>query len=292
MDVIVDNQRFLVSLSDGLQVEAVYYGSGTLCLSSQAGCAVGCPFCASGAKGLLRNLTLAELEQQLAWARRHGVTPRALTLSGIGEPLHNASVARDFLLTNQAAGLPVSLTTIGAPLPRLEEFLLLPHNGLMLSLHAGLASTHRRVIPRGPEFADLLALLKSVWPRISRRRQRKIGINYLLLQGVNDSQEELCALQEQLRPFPELTLHLLSCNPVPGSDYASPTAVWQEHWYQTLICGGVHVRRPNRWRRQSLGGCGTLVARQASYLQGDSPGQNSTNFFSVYGSDDDNISAQ
>lgn len=287
-----DNQRFLVPLSDGLQVEAVYYGSGTLCLSSQAGCAVGCPFCASGAKGLLRNLTRAELELQLAWARRQGVIPRALTLSGIGEPLHNASVVRDFLLANQAAGLPVSLTTIGSPLQRLEEFLLLPHNGLMLSLHAGLAATHKRLIPRGPELVDLLALLTSIWPRLSRRRQRKLGINYLLLQGVNDSQLELDALQDLLRPFPELTLHLLSCNPVPGSDYASPTTAWQEHWYQSLFAGGVHVRRPNRWRRQSVGGCGTLVARRGACLRQDSTGQGFEYPFSAYGSDDDCISAR
>ncbi|MHB1397889.1 MAG: radical SAM protein [Trichloromonadaceae bacterium] len=275
MNATVENQCFLVPLSDGLQVEAVYYGSGTLCLSSQAGCAVGCPFCASGAKGLLRNLTRAELEQQLIWARRQGVVPRALTLSGIGEPLHNASVVRDFLLANQAAGLPVSLTTIGAPLQRLEEFLQLPHNGLMLSLHAGLAATHKRLIPRGPDFSELFTLLKSVWPRLSRRRQRKLGINYLLLQGVNDNQQELDALQQLLMPFPELTLHLLSCNPVPGSDYVSPTAAWQEHWYQSLFAGGLHVRRPNRWRRQSLGGCGTLVARAVSGLQKGSHGQNS-----------------
>ena len=208
-----------------------------------------------------RNLSLDELNTQLAWARRQGVMPRALTLSGIGEPLHNASVVRNFLLINRAAGLPVSLTTIGAPLQRLEEFLQLPHNGLMLSLHAGLAATHKRLIPRGPDFLDLFALLKSVWPRLSRRRQRKLGINYLLLQAVNDSQQELDALQDLLRPFPEITLHLLSCNAVPGSDFASPAAAWQEHWYRSLLAGGLHVRRPNRWRRQSLGGCGTLVAR-------------------------------
>ena len=249
MHLNLDNQRFLVPLSDGLQVEAVYYGSGTLCLSSQAGCAVGCPFCASGAKGLLRNLTLEELEKQLAWARFQGIKPRALTLSGIGEPLHNAAVTRDFLLSNQTKGLPVSLTTIGAPLHQLEEFLLLPHNGLMLSLHAGLAATHRRLIPKGPEIAELFALLQSVWPRLSRRRRRKIGINYLLLHGVNDSQEELSALQAQLRPFPELTLHLLSCNPVPGSSYSSPAAAGQDHWYQALVDAGVHVRRPNRWQK-------------------------------------------
>lgn len=264
MSVVEDNLRFLIPLEDGLGVEAVYYGSGTLCLSSQAGCGVGCPFCASGAKGLLRNLTLAELQHQLSWVRNQGIHPRALTLSGIGEPLHNAEVVRQFLCSSQVAGLPVSLTTIGAPLGRLEEFLLLAHNGLMLSLHAGLAATHRRLIPAGPDFGRLFALLNAIWPQLSRRRRRKIGINYLLLQGVNDSQQEMDALLERLRPFPELTLHLLSCNPVAGSSFVSPPAAMQQHWYQTLSAAGLHVRRPNRWRRQSLGGCGTLVARHGS----------------------------
>lgn len=258
------NLRFLVPLNDGLQVETVYYGSGTLCLSSQAGCGVGCPFCASGAKGLLRNLTSAELELQLTWARRQGVEPRAVTLSGIGEPLHNAQVVLQFLRTMQREGMPVSLTTIGAPLHRLEEVLLLPHNGLMLSLHAGLAATHRRLIPAGPDFSELFVLLEKLWPQLSRRRRRKIGINYLLLQGVNDSQAEMEALLERLRPFPELTLHLLSCNPVPGSNYRSPPAIRQQQWYTSLVAAGLNVRRPNRWRRQSLGGCGTLVARFGS----------------------------
>lgn len=281
-----DNRRFLVPLNDGLQVEAVYYGSGTLCLSSQAGCVVGCPFCASGAKGLLRNLTLDELGLQLAFAQGMEIHPRSLTLSGIGEPLHNSSVTREFLLSSQARGLPVSLTTIGAPLQKLEEFLLLPHNGLMLSLHAGMASTHKRLIPRGPEFTDLFSLLESVWPRLSRRRRRKIGINYLLLQGENDSQEELAALQARLQSFPELTLHLLSCNSVSGSAYTSPPAYLQEYWYQTLLDAGLHVRRPNRWRQQSLGGCGTLVARQVTR------DQVAAKSFFPPGSDDEGLSAQ
>ncbi len=262
MSAIEDNQRFLVPLDDGLQVEAVYYGSGTLCLSSQAGCAVGCPFCASGSRGLFRNLRLDELHKQLSWARSQGIDPLALTLSGIGEPLHNASVTRAFLLWCQTEGLPVSLTTIGGPLERLKEFLLLPNNGLMLSLHAGRATTHRRLIPHGPNFSDLFSLLQTFWPKLSRRRRRKIGLNYLLLHEINDSQEEIAALLFLLKPFPELTLHLLSCNPVPDSLFASPPEPEQEQIYQRLLAAGLNVRRPNRWRRQSLGGCGTLVARK------------------------------
>jgi len=62
--MIEENRKFLVPLDDGLQVEAVWYGSGTLCLSTQAGCGLGCPFCASGQLGFKRNLTLTELRSR------------------------------------------------------------------------------------------------------------------------------------------------------------------------------------------------------------------------------------
>ena len=261
-----DNLCFLIHLADGLQVEAVYYGSGTLCISSQAGCGVGCPFCASGAHGLLRNLSRAELHHQLQWVRNQGISPRALTLSGIGEPLHNPVAVAEFLGDCIAAGLPPSLTTIGAPLNHLRQFLQLPHNGLTLSLHAGQVATHQRLIPAGPDLDQLFALLLQLWPQLSRRRRRKIAINYLLLHQINDSPAELDALLTRLRPFPEPTIHLLSCNPVPGSRFRSPPADQQQLWYQTLRAAGLNARRPNRWRRQRRGGCGTLVARAAGSL--------------------------
>ncbi|TYO99161.1 23S rRNA (adenine2503-C2)-methyltransferase [Geothermobacter ehrlichii] len=255
------NQRFAVALADGLRVEAVWYASGTLCISSQAGCALGCPFCASGRGGLRRNLTLAELEQQVEQARNLGLAPRRLTLSGIGEPLHNLATVRRFIETCRARQLPVSLTTTGTPLAKLREALRLPHNGLMLSLHAGSTATHRRLVPRGPDYDALWELLDRELPRLSRRNRRRIGINYLLLAGENDSAEELDRLARRLAPHPELTLHLLVCNPVPDSPFRSPPQESIDAIHTRLRAAGIQVRRANRWRRQQEGGCGTLVLR-------------------------------
>ncbi len=255
------NQRFTVRIGDGLQVEAVWYASGTLCLSSQAGCALGCPFCASGRGGLRRNLTPAELEQQVARARKLGLAPKRLTLSGIGEPLHNLVAVRSFIETCRARQLPVSLTTTGAPLSGLRQALRLPHNGLMLSLHAGSSATHRRLVPRGPDYDALWELLDTELPRLSRRARRRVGINYLLLAGENDSPEELDRLAERLVSHPELTLHLLVCNPVPGSSFRSPPPASIDAVHARLRAAGIQVRRANRWRRQQEGGCGTLVLR-------------------------------
>lgn len=258
-----ENKKILVPLSDGLAVEAVYYGSGTLCVSSQVGCAVGCPFCASGARGLYRNLSPEELDRQLVIARQNGAEPRRVTVSGIGEPLHNPAAVAAFIDRCRSRGLPVSLTTTGAPVATLSRFLRLPHNGLMISLHAGTATVHRRLVLHGADFEALWALLGEELPRLSRRRRRKVGINYLLLAGINDAAGELLALAERLRPFPELTLHLLTCNPVPGSSFASPPPSSVDAAHRLLADSGVNVRRPNRWRIQAEGGCGTLAAKVA-----------------------------
>lgn len=257
------NRKFLVQLVDRLAVEAVWYGSGTLCVSSQAGCSVGCPFCASGYGGLRRNLSAGEMFLQLDSARAEGALPKRVTVSGIGEPLHNPAAVSDFIEGCRRQGVPVSLTTTGAPLAGLRRFLSLPHNGLMISLHAGTAATHQRLIPRGPDFESLWSLLGEELPRLSRRHRRKIGINYLLLAGINDLETELILLCERMRPFPELTLHLLTCNPVPGSSFTSPPAQHVDAIHKLLADSGVNVRRPNRWRIQAEGGCGTLAARNA-----------------------------
>lgn len=257
------NRRFAVELADGLRIEAVWYPSGTLCLSTQAGCALGCPFCASGRKGLRRNLHPEELWQQIEQVRQAGCAIERLTLSGIGEPLHNFETVARFI---HGSTYPVSLTTTGQPLNKLREVLRWPHNGLMLSLHAGCSATHRRLVPKGPDFRDLWALLDAELPRLSRRARRRIGINYLLLAGENDSESELDRLAARLELHPDLTLHLLVCNPVPGSPCQSPPQAAIDRIHERLRARGLSVRRANRWRRRLDGGCGTLVLGEKSFF--------------------------
>lgn len=265
-----ENQTFAVPLADAAAVEAVFYPTGTLCLSTQVGCAVGCLFCASGARGLHRNLTVEELWHQMEAARARGWQPGRITLSGIGEPLHNAAVTEAFLLQAHDRGIPVSVTTTGHPLPALRRLLNLPHNGVMLSLHAGTPATHARLVPRGPNFDALWDTLGEAWPGLSRARRRKVGINVLLLAEVNDNPEEIEALAERLATHPEVTVHLLVPNPVPGSPFQAPEEARVQEIWQMLRARGLHARRANPWRRLRRGGCGTLVARGPAAMDGGS----------------------
>lgn len=253
------NHKLCINLEDGLVVEAVYYPSGTLCISSQAGCAVGCPFCASGSRGLRRNLTFNELRLQLAAARSVGHYPQRLTVSGIGEPLHNPAAVTALIDEAGRGGLPVSLTTCGGPIRYLWDFLHLPHNGLMLSLHAGHDSTRRRLVPGGPLLGALQQELVAAWNTLSVRSRRRVGFNYLLLDGLNDTAEELVALRDWLAPFPEATLHLL--DPAAGGTPGFRPSPRREECYLWLRAQRRQVRRGNRWRTLGVGGCGTLFVR-------------------------------
>lgn len=253
----LENDVLPVALSDGFVVESVYYGSGTLCISTQVGCAVKCPFCASGSKGLFRNLTFEEVMHQIE-VGREAKRPKRVTLSGIGEPLHNWRVTKALL---ESLDLPVSVTTTGSPIRRFRELLSLPHNGVMLSFHSAIPSTHKRLIPKGPDCEELLSVLEEEWVKLSRNKRRKVGFNYLLLEGINDTHRELEAMASVMSKFSDATLHLLLCNQVEHAEFQSPPDERLQEVYHYFRERGINCRRANTWRRKEDGGCGTLMVR-------------------------------
>jgi len=254
------NARYLVHLDDGAQVEAVRYRGDTLCLSSQVGCAVACPFCASGANGLQRPLTEAELHYQVEAVEAAGTEPlRRLTLSGVGEPLHAHAATRPFLDWARARGLGTSLTTSGGPLPRLREWLHAPHNGLTLSCHAGTEATRARLVPKGPPLGELFATLGEELPRMTNKRRKKTALAYLVLAGANDADAEVDAFLERAVPL-GLRVHLYGYNPVPTSTHRGPAPERFDAIEDRMREAGARVVRSSKARRRPNGGCGTLVA--------------------------------
>jgi 23S rRNA (adenine2503-C2)-methyltransferase len=254
------NRRFAVRLADGAEVEAVLYRGDTLCISSQVGCAVRCPFCASGADGLARSLDASEMIAQVLAVEARGVALRGVTVSGIGEPLHNAARVADVIAWCHARGTPASLTTSGGPVARLGEYLReVPHRGLTISVHAGRDATRARLVPHGPALDPLFATLYSALPSLSRRRRKRTALAYLLLAGENDDPEELDAFAERARPL-DLPVHLYAHNAVATSAMRGVGRAEYELAYARLAAHGLRVRMSSRARLEANGGCGTLVA--------------------------------
>lgn len=253
------NRRFIVTLADQSRVEAVLYRGDTLCVSTQVGCAVACPFCASGAEGLSRALTLAELQAQVLSVEALGLPLTRVTASGVGEPLHAPDAVLPFLTWCRERGTPASFTTSGGPLPRLVQFMNAPHNGATISVHAGLAATRARLVPKGPGLDALFATLAAEIPKLSRKRRKKVALAYLLLAGENDSAEELVAFAALARPL-GVAVHLYQHNAVPTSSLHGATREAYERAYEQLRGEGLLVRMSSQARIEANGGCGTLVA--------------------------------
>jgi 23S rRNA (adenine2503-C2)-methyltransferase len=272
------NRRYVVQLDDGAAVESVLYRGDSLCVSSQVGCAVGCPFCASGANGLSRNLELAELIGQVeavdAAIGRRGATNNPsigtsigvsrVTVSGVGEPLHNPAVP-PFISWCRARATPASITTSGGPLRRLREWLgedAPPHNGITFSIHAGNESTRARTVPRGPALDPLFEVLRERVPTLSRARRRKLALAYLLLKDLNDDDDEIDAFLRRAEPL-GLKIQLYSYNPVPTSTQRQTDEARYEAAFERMRARGFDVRRSSQARIEDNGGCGTLVALRA-----------------------------
>jgi 23S rRNA (adenine2503-C2)-methyltransferase len=253
------NRRFRVELADGAAVEAVHYRGDSLCVSSQVGCAVGCPFCASGANGLARQLSADEIWAQVSAVRARGLEVVRVTVSGVGEPLHNQRAVREFVLRCRGEQIAPSLTTSGGPLERLVEWFALPHNGLTISVHAGSEAVRRALVPRGPALQALFECLARELPQQSRSRRKKIALAYLLIDGANESDAELDQFIARALPL-GLTVHLYAYNALAAGVYRGVSRARYESAYARLCAAGLRVRMSSQARVESNGGCGTLVA--------------------------------
>ena len=262
------NRRYRVALDDGNAVEAVHYHGDTLCVSSQVGCAVGCPFCASGANGLTRPLRFEELTGQLEAVRAEGLDVARVTVSGVGEPLHNMQAVSQFIAWCRAQRIGPSVTTSGGPLERLRELLALAHNGLTISVHAGTEPTRAKLVPRGPALDALFALLAHELPSLSRSRRKKVALAYLMVRDANDHDAELDAFIARAQPLSPwgIAVHLYAYNPVPMSAHQPVTRAAYERAYARMREAGLTVRMSSQARIEANGGCGTLVALRPSRI--------------------------
>jgi len=261
--------RLLVELVDGQTVESVLLPRDGVCVSTQAGCAVGCSFCMTGRDGLLRQLTSGEIVAQVVLAR--ALRPvKKVQFMGMGEPAHNLDnvmEAIDLLATQGGIGQKnLVFSTVGdyRVFERLPQGPVRP--ALALSLHSTQAEVRARLLPKAPRInpAELVALADAY----SRRTGHPTQYQWTLLEGINDSDDELDALIGLLAGKYAI-MNFIPYNPteVPGGPaFRRPTAARAEAMAKRLARHGILAKLRQSAGQDVDGGCGQLRARSTSPL--------------------------
>ena len=220
-------EKFLWALADGEAIESVLIPEGkrrTLCISSQAGCALGCVFCATGRMGFRRNLTAGEIASQVREQviRDPSLRPTNIVFMGMGEPLLNWDAVDTTLTTlNQPEGFGIgarhiTLSTVGI-LPNLAKFAQRDEQfRLAVSLHAPAPALRLELMPieRKYKLPDLMKAL--------RQFRRRVTLEYVLIGGKNDSLEAADQLAKLAQPLDAL-VNLLPLHPG-GAPDLTPSA--------------------------------------------------------------------
>jgi 23S rRNA (adenine2503-C2)-methyltransferase len=270
-------RKVLWRLHDGALVESVlmrYPDRVTMCVSSQAGCGMNCPFCATGQAGLTRNLSTAEIvEQVVAGARAlaEGKVPGGrgrvsnVVFMGMGEPLANyravvAAVRRLVDLTPEGLGMSargVTVSTVGL-VPRIRQ---LTEEGLpvtlAVSLHAPDDDLRDTLVPVNTRW-PVAEVLDAAWGYAAATR-RRVSIEYALIRDVNDQAWRADLLAKRLRRK-LVHVNLIPLNPTPGSRWTASRAQDEAEFVRRLRAGGVAVTVRDTRGREIDGACGQLAA--------------------------------
>ena len=269
------SERLLVRLCDGQAVESVLLPRGGLCVSTQAGCAVGCVFCMTGRDGLLRQLGSAEIVAQVVLARRLRAVGKVVFM-GMGEPAHNLDAvleAINFLGTHGGiAHKSLVFSTVGdaraferLPLGRVKP-------ALALSLHTTKAELRAQLLPRAPRMEP--AALVEAACGYAETTGYPLQLQWTLLAGVNDGDDEAATLAAWLRGRHAM-VNLIPWNRIDGMPWQRPDTGRTVALARALKSAGVLTRL--RWSagQDVDGGCGQLRARALGVAAGatDAPGE-------------------
>jgi len=268
-------RKFLLRLEDGQTIETVqmgFPGRFTACVSTQAGCAMGCVFCATGQMGFVRHLTPAEIVTQILHVqeslRRKGEAGlRNLVLMGMGEPLHNyESVMTALEIISDTRGLGIApsritISTVGVVpgILRLAEEAQ-PYN-LAVSLHDATQEGRAALVPASNRWPleELLAACRLYGEKTGRR----IFFEWTLIAGANDSVEKANQVSEALAGI-AAHVNLIPLNPTQGFDGAATTLPSAKEFQKVLRAAGIPSTVRQRRGIDVAAGCGQLRAEKRS----------------------------
>ncbi len=262
-------RKWVIELVCGNRVEMVYIPDderGTLCVSSQVGCALNCGFCSTAQQGFNRNLSTAEIIGQV-WIAVREVGERSLTnvvLMGMGEPLinfDNVVSAMDLMQDDLSYGLSkfrVTLSTVGI-VPALRRLREVSDVSLAVSLHAPDDKLRDDLVPINRKY-PIAELLDACRDFIRGDKRRKVTFEYVMLDGVNDSDEHARALIKLMRSVPS-KVNLIPFNPFPYTRYRRSPDARVDRFRQLLMEAGI-ITITRKTRGDDIdAACGQLVGR-------------------------------
>lgn len=238
-------KKYLFRTQQGAYIESAYIPDGaraTLCVSSQAGCRMGCRFCATGRQGLQHSLTAAEiLNQIVSLPERETLTN--VVFMGMGEPLDNTDNvlrALDILTSEWGFGWSptrITLSTAGV-VPELRRLLDETKVHLAVSLHNPFREERAAIMPveRAWPIAEVAAILR----QYDFTHQRRVSFEYIVMSGLNDSPRhirELCRLLDGIK----CRINLIRFHKIPGSPYFSPDDAAMVRFRDALTAKGIQT---------------------------------------------------
>ena len=272
--------KWLFSSGSGQAVETVFIPEpdrGTLCISSQVGCALDCSFCATGAQGFNRNLTSAEIIGQVRHAmrelpRRTNDEPAVsnVVFMGMGEPLanyRNLLPVLELLISDFAYGLSrrrVTVSTSGI-VPHIDKLADDCNVSLAVSLHAPSDELRNQIVPIN-KLHPISTLLDACWRYAAKRANRFITFEYVMLRGVNDTIQHAEQLAGLLAGKPA-KVNLIPFNPFPGTEFKRSSADTIHHFQDRLRQLGL-VATTRRTRGDDIdAACGQLAGKVADRVK-------------------------
>ena len=267
-------RKWLLRLESGQAIEMVFIpepGRGTLCISSQVGCAMDCTFCSTAQQGFNRNLDTAEIVGQVWLANRElGYSPDGdrvisnVVFMGMGEPLmnyRNVVPAAEVMMDDLGLDLSrrrVTVSTSGL-VPQMLRIADETNVALAVSLHAPNDELRSQIVPIN-RIHPIKDLLDACWHYVEKQNARNVTFEYVMLDGVNDRPEHARQLAALLKGHPA-KVNLIPFNTFPGTQYRCSSDAAIERFRDLLLKGGV-IATIRRTRGDDIdAACGQLVGR-------------------------------
>lgn len=274
-------RKWLMQIDGGSLIETVYIpeeSRGTLCVSSQVGCALNCSFCSTATQGFNRNLTVAEIIGQVWLVSKrlkalHAAAGEAsddffeitnIVMMGMGEPLLNYDAvikAMSLMRHDEAYALPrrrVTLSTSGV-VPNIERLAEDADVSLALSLHAPNDELRNILVPINKKY-PIAVLLDACKRYVSKNHRYKVTVEYVLLRGVNDTVALAKQLVQILKHLP-CKINLIPFNPFPGADYERSHPDDIIAFKDVLVAAGFIVTVRKTRGNDIAAACGQLVGK-------------------------------